>query len=54
VSVTSSYINERVDATSFAVDKSLPKGTYRWQVEAYNDEQVKLAESDRDIKFTIN
>ena len=30
------------------------KGTYRWQVEAYNDEQVKLAESDRDIKFTIN
>lgn len=54
VSVTSPYINERVQANSFAIDKPLPKGTYRWQVEAYNDDQVKLAESDRDIKFTIN
>ena len=53
VSVTSPYINERVEATSFAIDKPLPKGTYRWQVEAYNDDKVKLAESDRDIKFTI-
>ena len=54
VSVTSPYINERVEATSFAIDKPLPKGTYRWQVEAYNDDKVKLAESDRDIKFTVN
>ena len=54
VSVTSPYINERVEATSFAIDKPLPKGTYRWQVEAYNDDKAKLAESDRDIKFTIN
>jgi hypothetical protein len=53
VSVTSPYINERVEATSFAIDKPLQKGTYRWQVEAYNDDKVKLAESDRDIKFTI-
>ena len=53
VSVTSPYINERVDATSFAIDKPLPKGTYRWQVEAYNEDKVKLAESDRDVKFTI-
>src|SRR5436190_95015 len=53
MSVTSPYINERVEANSFALDKPLPKGTYRWQVEAYNDDKVKLAESDRDIKFTI-
>jgi hypothetical protein len=54
MSVTSPYVNERVDANSFTIDKPLPKGTYRWQVEAYNDDKVKLAESDRDIKFTIN
>ena len=51
--VTSPYINERVEATSFALDKPLQKGTYRWQVEAYNGENRKLSESDRDIKFTI-
>jgi hypothetical protein len=52
MSVTSPYINERVEATSFAVDKPLPKGTYRWQVTAYNGNDVKLAESSSDIKFT--
>jgi hypothetical protein len=53
MSVTSPYINERVEATSFALDKPLPKGTYRWQVTAYNGADQKLSESDRDIKFTI-
>lgn len=53
MSVTSPYINERVEATSFSVDKPLPKGTYRWQVEAYNSADQKLAESADDIKFTI-
>lgn len=53
MSVTSPYINERVDATSFVIDKPLPKGTYRWQVEAYNSANQKLSESDSDIKFTV-
>lgn len=53
VSVTSPYIKERVEATSFAVTKPLAKGTYRWQVEAYNSADKKLAESDDNIKFTI-
>ena len=53
-SVTSHYINERVEATSFGIDKPLEKGTYRWQVEAYNGADKKLAESGDDIKFTIN
>jgi hypothetical protein len=53
-SVTSPYINERVDGTSFAIDKPLEKGTYRWQVEAYSSADRKLAESGDDIKFTIN
>jgi hypothetical protein len=52
-SLTSPYINERVEATSFGIDKPLEKGTYRWQVEAYNNTNQKLAESGSDIKFTI-
>lgn len=51
--VTSPYINERVEATSFGLDKPMPKGTYRWQVTAYNDSDQKLSESDNNIKFTI-
>jgi hypothetical protein len=52
-SVTSPYVNERVEATSFSIDKPLAKGTYRWQVEAYNSADQKLSESADDIKFTI-
>jgi hypothetical protein len=52
-SVTAPYVNERVEATSFAVDKPLQKGTYRWEVEAYNDDDQKLSESGENIKFTI-
>ena len=51
--VTAPYVNERVEATSFGIDKPLQKGTYRWQVTAYNGSDQKLSESDRDIKFTI-
>ena len=53
-SITSPYINERVDATSFALDKPLEKGTYRWRVEAFNKDNRKLSESADDIKFTVN
>lgn len=53
MSITSPYVNERVEATSFAIDKPLQKGTYRWQVEAYNGANQKLSESSDDIKFTI-
>jgi hypothetical protein len=53
-SITSPYINERVDGTSFTIDKPLEKGTYRWQVTAYNGDDRKLAESSSDIKFTVN
>lgn len=52
-SMTSPYINERVEGTSFAIDKPLQKGTYRWQVEAFNNADRKLSESGDDIKFTI-
>ena len=52
-SVTSPYINERVEATSFALDKPLQKGTYRWQISAFNKDDRKLAESADDVKFTV-
>jgi hypothetical protein len=52
-SVISPYIKERIEGTSFGIDKPLQKGTYRWQVEAYNSTDQKLAESGDDIKFTI-
>ena len=51
--VTSPYIGERVEATSFTPDKPLPKATYRFQVEAFNGSDQKLAESARDVKFTV-
>ena len=53
MSVTSPYVGERVEASSFSVDKPLPKGTYRWEVEAYNGSDQKLAESANDVKFTV-
>jgi hypothetical protein len=53
-SFTSPYINERVDGTSFRLDKSLQKGSYRWQVDAFNSADQKLSESGDDIKFTID
>jgi hypothetical protein len=53
-SVTSPYINQRVEGTSFSIDKPLDKGTYRWQVEAFNSSDKKLSESSNDINFTIN
>lgn len=52
-SATSSYINERIEGTSIALDKPLEKGTYRWQVNAFNKDDRKLSESADDIKFTV-
>ncbi|MDT5062865.1 MAG: hypothetical protein QOH63_3324 [Acidobacteriota bacterium] len=54
MTVTSPYVNERIEGTSFAIDKPLQKGTYRWQVEAYNSADQKLSESSDEIKFTIS
>ena len=52
-SVTSPYVGQRVEATTFPADKPLPKGEYRIQLEAYNGSDQKLAEGARDIKFTV-
>ena len=53
MSVTSPYIGERVEGSSFVLDKPLPKGTYRWKMEAFNGADQKLSEGPDDFKFTI-
>jgi hypothetical protein len=52
--VTPPYINQRVDAATFKVNKPLEKGSYRFKVEAFNKEDKKLSETPDDITFTIN
>ena len=52
--ITPPYMNERVEAATFKVNKQLEKGTYRYTVEAYNSEDRKLSETPDDIRFTIN
>ena len=52
--ITPPYINERVEAATFKVNKTLEKGTYRYTVEAYNSADKKLSETPDDIKFTVN
>ena len=52
--ITPPYMNERVDAASFKVNKPLEKGTYRYKVEAFNGSDKKLSETPDDIRFTIN
>ncbi len=52
--VTAPYVNERIEGTSFKVNKPLEKGSYRWKIEAFNSADKKLSETPDDIKFTIN
>ena len=52
--ITPPYMNERVEAATFKVNKTLEKGTYRYTVEAYNSADRKLSETPDDIRFTIN
>jgi hypothetical protein len=52
-SVTSPYINQRVEGTSFTTDQILPAGQYRLEVAAYNRADVKLAVGNDDLNFTV-
>ncbi|HEX3558039.1 MAG TPA: carboxypeptidase-like regulatory domain-containing protein [Pyrinomonadaceae bacterium] len=47
------FINKRVDDLSYVLDKPLTPGSYTCKVSAYNGNDVKLAESADDIKFTV-
>src|SRR5215471_6912066 len=46
-------INKRVDGTSYLLDKPLVAGSYRVVVTAYNANDIKIADSPDDIKFTV-
>jgi hypothetical protein len=47
------YINKRVDGLSYVLDKPLSPGSYTCKAEAYNGNDIKLAQSSGDIKFTV-
>lgn len=47
------YINKRVDGVSYTLDKPLAPGEYSCKVTAYNGNDIKLADSPDDIKFTV-
>jgi hypothetical protein len=47
------FINRRVDGLSFVLDKPLTPGTYNCIVTAYNGNDIKLAQSPSDMKFTV-
>lgn len=47
------YINKRVEGLSYALDKPLAPGSYRCKVDAFNGNDIKLAESSKDINFTV-
>jgi hypothetical protein len=48
------FVNKRVDGdNSFVLDKPLKAGSYRLEVEAFNANDIKLAESSNDMKFSV-
>jgi hypothetical protein len=47
------YINKRVDGQSYVLEKPLSPGIYTCKVQAFNGNDIKLAESSSDIKFTV-
>lgn len=51
--INSGVFGERVEGTSYQASKPLPAGSYRLEVEAYNDKDHKLAESPDQYKFRI-
>jgi len=47
------FIGRKVEDTSFTTNKPLEPGTYNIKIEAYNSNDVKLASSADDHKFTV-
>ncbi|HEV2763851.1 MAG TPA: hypothetical protein VGV38_12795 [Pyrinomonadaceae bacterium] len=47
------FIGRRVEGQSFALDKPLTPGNYNVKIEAFNGNDIKLAENSGDIKFTV-
>ncbi len=47
------YINKRIDGTAYVLEAPLKSGNYRITVNAYDSNDVKLAESPGDITFSV-
>ena len=47
------FIKRRVDDVSFTLDKPLTPGSYSCTVEAFNGNDIKLAQNSGDIKFSV-
>ncbi len=47
------FINKRVDGLSYALDKPLSPGSYTCKVDAFNGNDIKLAQSSNEMKFTV-
>jgi hypothetical protein len=48
------FIGRKVEGESFITDKPLTPGTYNLKLEAFNANEVKLAESSSDHKITVS
>lgn len=53
-SVTSPYINEKVEGANFKLEKPMPAGEYFFRMEAFNADDVKISELSDQIKLTVN
>jgi hypothetical protein len=49
----SPFVSEKVEGTTFKADKPIEDGQYWFQLEAYNADDVKLAQSERAYKINI-
>jgi hypothetical protein len=47
------FINKRVDDVTFTLDKPLKAGAYSVEIDAYNANDRKLAQSSSDLKFSV-
>ncbi len=52
-SVVSPYINQKAEGESFKIEKSLTPGKYRLKIDAYNANDIKLAQLKEDVEFTV-
>lgn len=53
VKVSSPYINYKVEDASFKPDKTMVNGEYRLKIDAFNANDIKLAQLNEDVKFNI-
>jgi hypothetical protein len=47
------YINKRIEGTTYVLETLLKPGSYRITINAYNRNDVKLAESPDDMTFSV-